>query len=162
MDRRKILYPRYYINALNLKQIYLHQVLKNGSIIVPLPVQRKPRVLMRFHMKQRVSSFLLLSVILPMLLLAPFHRHAEVPRDDLQCESCSQHLPHPGHLTSRSCTDECLICRLLCQQFSPSDNFVESVLTPERTPDSGFCSDDVPNCFTRHSSPRAPPVSFCF
>ena len=40
MDRRKILYPRDYINTLNSKQRNCLEVLAIGSIIVPLPALR--------------------------------------------------------------------------------------------------------------------------
>ncbi len=112
-------------------------------------------------MKQRISSLIMLSVILPMVLIAPFHHHREQVPEDIQCESCSQHKPHCGHLTTQTSTDECLICRLLAQQFSPAET--QSTCAPEQAGaiDTGCNCPDIPDCFTHHSSPRAPPVSFC-
>jgi hypothetical protein len=103
----------------------------------------------------------MLSVLLPMLLVAPFHHHADPVREDEPCESCSQHKPHPGHLTAQICTDECLVCRILYQQYTPSAVLTFHILLSEQTVDSGRFPDDIPICFTQPSSPRAPPVSFC-
>ena len=111
--------------------------------------------------KQRISAFLMLSVLLPMLLVAPYHHHSDPVQEDVPCESCSQHKPHPGHLTAQICTDECLVCRILYQQYAPSADLAVSILSLERTVDSDRLTEDIPICFIHHSSPRAPPVSFC-
>ncbi|MBP5636618.1 MAG: hypothetical protein J6X25_03765 [Bacteroidales bacterium] len=94
-------------------------------------------------LKQRISSLIMLSEILPMVLIAPFHHHQEPVREDIQCESCSQHKPHSGHLTTQSSTDECLICRLLAQQFSPAETPAASAPVHARRIDTGSdCSGE--------------------
>ena len=102
----------------------------------------------------------MLSVLLPMLLVAPFHHHADPVREDDPCESCSQHKPHPGHLTAQICTDECLVCRILYQQYTTSAVLTFHILSSEQTVDSGRFPDDIPICFTQPSSPRAPQMAF--
>jgi hypothetical protein len=112
-------------------------------------------------LKQRISSFLMLSVMLPMVFLAPFHHHDEPAQDDIPCESCTRHQPHAGHLSAQTGTDECLICRLLCQQFFPPVTPAFIAPSSVRLVNTGCFSDDIPLRFNHPFSTRAPPVSFC-
>ena len=58
---------------------------------------------------RRIFAAWLLSVILPVVFLAPFHHHHRDALEDIHCEACSQHIPHQGHLTPGTGTDDCLI-----------------------------------------------------
>ena len=113
-------------------------------------------------MKKRISSVILLSVILPIVLLAPFHHHDQPNKAEISCEACSQHQPHQGHLSSNSGTDDCLICQLLGQQYFPSEGITVLSAAKVARPDAGYVSADVASFVHNLSSPRAPPVSFCF
>ena len=111
--------------------------------------------------KKRISSVILLSVILPIVLLAPFHHHEQPGKADISCDACSQHLPHQGHLSTGSGTDDCLICQLLGQQYFPSEGVTVLYAAAVSRPDTGFVSADIASVVFNLSSPRAPPVSFC-
>ena len=106
-------------------------------------------------------AVLLLSIVLPMALVLPFHHHEAEESALDSCEFCSHHLPHQGHLASNSQIDNCLICQLLGVSYLPE----ESAGAP--------CKPDVSTAFVQapvssvHSvslqslSTRAPPFSFC-
>ena len=113
-------------------------------------------------LKRRISGFILLSVILPMVFLAPFHHHENSLSQEISCTECSHHQPHPGHLTQNSGTDECLVCQLLAQVYVPTVGPVVNLLSPHYVTIGTDFSGDAVLCFTPQSSPRAPPVSFCF
>ena len=111
---------------------------------------------------RRIFAAWLLSVILPVVFLAPFHHHHQDSLEDIRCEACTQHIPHQGHLTPGTGTDDCLVCQLLSQQYIPSIGLAVNWLSSEMATVIGRISDDVTLCFTHLSSPRAPPVSFPF
>ena len=113
-------------------------------------------------LKRRISALFLLSVVLPVVFLAPFHHHDEPLPADISCEECAHHQSHPGHLSEGHGTDECLVCQFLAQQFTPSAG--PAVLFLSSGIIAFVCdrSDDVLLPLNHHSSPRAPPVSFCF
>lgn len=111
---------------------------------------------------RRISSAILLSVFLPIVLLAPFHHHQQPSLEDVSCEACSQHQPHPGHLSSNTGTDDCLICQLLGQQYFPSEGIAFRMSQPACEPISEVAPAGITSFVYSLSSPRAPPVSFCF
>jgi hypothetical protein len=113
-------------------------------------------------LKRRIFAVWLLSVVLPMVFLAPFHHHELEQREDVFCGDCSRHLPHHGHLSAGTATGECLVCQLLFQHFAPSESsIIRSFLSDSEIiflPPSG---EAVLLSF-QPVSPRAPPVSFRF
>ena len=112
-------------------------------------------------LKRRIFAAWLLSVVLPMVFLAPFHHHELEQREEVFCEDCSQHLPHHGHLSAGSATGECLVCQLLFQQFVPAESTViRSYLSDSETYVLSAYDEAVFLPF-QPASPRAPPVSFC-
>ena len=112
-------------------------------------------------LKRRIFAAWLLSVVLPMVFLAPFHHHELEQREEVFCEDCSQHLPHHGHLSAGSATGECLVCQLLFQQFVPAESTViRSFLSDSETYVLPAHDEAVLLPF-QPASPRAPPVSFC-
>lgn len=113
-------------------------------------------------LKRRISDFFLLSVVLPMVFLAPFHHHDSPAPSDISCEECSHHQPHPGHLSEKPGTDECLICQLLAQVYIPTIQPAVNRLSSGCVTIDSNLSGDVILSFTHQSCPRAPPVSFCF
>ena len=64
-------------------------------------------------------------------------------------------------LSAQTGTDECLICRLLCQQFFPPVTPAFIAPSSVRLVNTGCFSDDIPLRFNHPFSTRAPPVSFC-
>ena len=112
-------------------------------------------------LKRRIFAAWLLSVVLPMVFLAPFHHHGPEQREDVFCEDCSQHLPNHGHLSAGSATGECLVCQLLFQQYVPSECTVFRSYLTETEAEVLPIPEDVVFLSFQLSSPRAPPVSFC-
>lgn len=108
-------------------------------------------------MKRNIQSAILLSVILPVLLLAPFHRHHRSPAA-AACQECIAHQHHSGHIGTDGGLQECLICQLLGEAFLPAagltlnpaslfiQDYGEAVLVQSRT-----------TPILEHA-PRAPPV----
>ena len=112
-------------------------------------------------LKRRIFAAWLLSVVLPMVFLAPFHHHDLDLREDVLCEDCSQHLPHHGHLSTGTATGECLVCQLLFQQYVPAESAVVRSFLTEPEAYVLPIPEDVVFLSFQPSSPRAPPVSFC-
>lgn len=106
-------------------------------------------------------AVLLLSVVLPMTLVLPFHHHEAEESAANLCERCVNHQPHPGHLESASHLDDCLICHLLGVSYLGE----ESVGSPSNP---SCCvrlvageSASVRFVQVQLLSSRAPPCSFC-
>jgi hypothetical protein len=111
--------------------------------------------------KRRISALFLLSVVLPIVFLAPFHHHIEQIRTDISCKACAHHQSHPGHLSEETGTNECLICQLLAQHYVPSADLTVHLLSSDIVDFVHDGSDDVIVSPPHLSSPRAPPASFC-
>jgi len=113
-------------------------------------------------LKRRISANFLLSIVFSIVFLMPFHHHDEPLPQEISCDDCAHHQPHPGHLSEKPGTDECLICQLLAQVYEPTVEPVVNLLSSDCISIVSDVSGDVILSFTPHSSPRAPPVSFCF
>ena len=112
-------------------------------------------------LKRRISALFLLSVVLPVVILAPYHRHDKPFTTEISCQECSHHQSHPGHLSEQTGTDNCLVCQLLAQQYMPSADPAVRLLSSEFVTLASDYSGDVIVSLIHHSSPRAPPASFC-
>lgn len=104
----------------------------------------------------------MLSIALSIAFLAPFHHHDHQFSQEISCLECANHQPHQGHFSQKTISDECLICHILSQVYVPAVGLDADILSPD-------CVTLVSDCFgvallryTLQSSPRAPPVSFCF
>ena len=112
------------------------------------------------HIRTAIAV-LLLSVVLPMTLVLPFHHHDTEESAADSCEQCTNHQPHSGHMGSSDPGDNCLICQFLGVTFLPE----ESIEAPSR-PECDSEPASVRTAFV-HSvqvqtlSTRAPPFSFC-
>ena len=72
--------------------------------------------------KEQISSWILLSVFLPMMLFSYLHVHVE-RYEMIDCDACVEHMHHAGHITSQVTTvDDCLLCRFLGQQYDASSD----------------------------------------
>jgi len=68
--------------------------------------------------KRYFSSWALLAVFLPMLLLSSFHVHPEAHVEGDDCEECVHHLPHAGHISNLTvCSFDCVLCQFLTLPF---------------------------------------------
>jgi len=112
-------------------------------------------------LKRRIFAAWLLSVVLPMVFLAPFHHHDLGQLEDVFCADCSQHLPHHGHLSAGTATGECLVCQLLFQQFVPAESTEFRSFLTEPGAYVLPIPEEVVLFSCQPASPRAPPVSFC-
>ena len=108
-------------------------------------------------MKRNIQSAILLSVILPVLLLAPFHRHHQATTS-ADCQECVAHQHHSGHIAVDGSLQDCLVCQLLGEAFLPSAGLTAN-------PASLLIQDSGEKDFAQGSSapilqhaPRAPPV----
>lgn len=117
--------------------------------------------MMRIEHIRSAIAVLLLSVVLPITLVLPFHHHEAEQSTADSCELCMNHQPHPGHLESASHLDDCLICHLLGVSYLRE----ESVGTPSKPSCSVRLVAGEPGpviCVQGQSlSSRAPPFSFC-
>jgi len=106
-------------------------------------------------------AVLLLSVVLPMALVLPFHHHEAEESALDSCEFCSHHLPHQGHLVSNSQIDNCLVCQLLGVSYLPEES-VDAPCKPDVSTEVVLApATSVHSVLLQSLSTRAPPFSFC-
>lgn len=112
------------------------------------------------HIRTAIAV-LLLSLVLPMTLVLPFHHHETVESALEPCELCATHQSHPGHLVSASPMDNCLICQFLGISYLPEES-VDAPAKPDvfSTFPAGPAAS-VPSVSLLNLSARAPPSSFC-
>ena len=73
---------------------------------------------MQTKRKEIISSWLLLWVFVPMVLLSSLHVHEAETTVDQDCAECVSHTQHSGHLTIyKASVDDCVLCRFLGQEF---------------------------------------------
>ena len=106
-------------------------------------------------------AVLLLSVVLPMTLVLPFHHHEAGEAPLSSCEECTNHQPHPGHMGSSDPGDRCLVCQFLSVTFLPEKS-AEAPARSECSRETGsVLAVAVPSAQVQTLSTRAPPFSFC-
>lgn len=110
---------------------------------------------------RRAISVLLLSVVLPMTLVLPFHHHQAEEQAHEPCELCATHQSHPGHLESAGQMDNCLICQFLGVTYLPEESVDAPSRQDARTTFVAGPSTSVPTVPLLNFSSRAPPFSFC-
>ena len=106
-------------------------------------------------------AVLLLSVVLPMTLVVPFHHHEAEESSLLSCELCEHHQPHAGHLTSAGHLDTCLVCQFLGNCFLPEESISAPAAPVLHDDREGYAPVSVPTVQLQLLSTRAPPVSSC-
>lgn len=121
-------------------------------------------VIFAIHMslKRNIFANILLSVVLPIVFLAPFHHHDHPLSQEISCVDCTHHQPHPGHISLQTITDECLICHFLAQVYVPAFEPAASLLSSDCVTVVSHISGDLILRHTLQSSPRSPPATFCF
>lgn len=71
-------------------------------------------------MREQISSWIMLSVFVPMLLISSFHIHVE-SNEVIDCDECAGLVHHSGHITSHvSSIDDCVLCRFLSLTYNGS------------------------------------------
>lgn len=101
-----------------------------------------------------VIAVLLLSVVLQMTLVLPFHHHEHPYQEELSCELCDeQHESvHP---------DNCPICQFLGVSYLPEASAEAPSATQRCVALHPVKSEEVPSVQLTLHSTRAPPFSFC-
>ena len=67
---------------------------------------------------ETLSSWLLLWVFVPMVVMSSIHIHEPEPSAEISCEQCVSHTQHTGHLAvQKAHLDDCVLCRFLGQEF---------------------------------------------
>ena len=109
--------------------------------------------------KQRLFAWMILSVYVPMVLLASLHVHS--PNDFSQavdCDQCHTAVHHSGHITSISHhVDECLSCRFLGTQFDVPRTAAIQVVKQAAVCLEYFLASEPVVRAVAHPSLRAPP-----
>jgi len=107
--------------------------------------------------RRQIFSYILLAIILPTVLLSPYHHHKHYSDND--CLDCARHITH-WHDGSHG-TDYCYICHFLSLPWQEAEE------APGFVPQwRSVCRVDMPVlqlCEAHHISlsARAPPVVFC-
>ena len=108
-----------------------------------------------------VIAVLLLSVVLQMTLMLPFHHHGHPDQEEPSCELCEHHEHHPAHLSSSAQPDNCLICQFLGVSYLPEASAEAPAATQGWLALHPVLSNEVPFAELTLLSTRAPPHSFC-
>ena len=82
--------------------------------------------------KQRLFAWMILSVYVPMVLLASLHVHSPISISKaIDCVECHTSVHHSGHITtSNHHIDECLSCRFLGTQIDVPRTVATIVVRP--------------------------------
>ncbi|MBQ3766056.1 MAG: hypothetical protein II874_04895 [Bacteroidales bacterium] len=115
----------------------------------------------RMERKRAAIAALLLSIVLPIVLIAPFHHHGTEKAIASDCDYCTHQQPHSGHLASSGQLDKCLVCQFLSIPYLPEKS-TSVAFVPEakasvssQPAEAGFAAP------VRLLPSRAPPVSVC-
>lgn len=115
--------------------------------------------MMNVKTKRRLSAWMLLSVFVPMLLLASLHVHQESDMATVSCTDCANHIAHSGHLSLQTIHGtSCVLCQFVSLPFIAATVTLLAVA----------CAYTATQCVTRFVpcqagvnllyQPRAPPV----
>ena len=111
--------------------------------------------------RQRLFAWMMLSVYVPMVLLASLHVHSlnEFSKA-IDCEQCQCHtyVHHSGHITaSNHHIDECLSCRFLSTQIDVPRMAADLVVKQTAVHLECFLPGEPVVRVVAHASLRAPP-----
>lgn len=107
---------------------------------------------------KRILSFVMLTVFLSAYLASSLHVHPEIPEGP-QCQQCTHHIPHAGHI---GIGDGSLSCCVLCHFLGLPFVLPLTVGTPSLDRQSGTLCEIPQKPFVaahlRLAPSRAPPV----
>ncbi len=109
--------------------------------------------------KQRLFAWMILSVYVPMVLLASLHVHSinDFSRA-VDCDQCHTAVHHSGHITtSNHHIDECLSCRFLSTQIDVPRTVTSLVVKQVTTQLEYYLAGDPVIRVVAQPSLRAPP-----
>ncbi len=112
-----------------------------------------------FTRRQRLFAWMILSVYVPMVLLASLHVHSinDFSRA-VDCDQCHTAVHHSGHITtSNHHIDECLSCRFLSTQIDVPRTVTSLVVKQVTTQLEYYLAGDPVIRVVAQPSLRAPP-----
>ena len=109
--------------------------------------------------KQRLFAWILLSVYVPMVLLASLHVHSPISISKaIDCVECHTAVHHSGHITtSNHHIDECLSCRFLSTQIDVPRTVISHVVKQVAAHLEYFLATEPVARAVAQPSLRAPP-----
>ncbi len=109
--------------------------------------------------KQRLFAWMILSVYVPMVLLASLHVHSfDEYSKAIDCDQCHTAVHHSGHITAGTHhIDECLSCRFLSTQIDVPRTVASLVVKPVAVHLDYFLASEPIVRVVVHPSLRAPP-----
>ena len=109
--------------------------------------------------KQRLFAWVMLSVYVPMVLLASLHVHSLNDFSKaIDCEQCHTAVHHSGHITaSNHHIDECLSCRFLSTQIDVPRMVADLVVKQTADHLEFYLPNELVVRAVVHPSLRAPP-----
>lgn len=109
--------------------------------------------------RQRLFAWMMLSVYVPMVLLASLHVHSLNDFSKaIDCEECHTAVHHSGHITaSNHHIDECLSCRFLSTQIDVPRMVADLVVKQTAVHLEFYLPNEPVVRAVAHPSLRAPP-----
>ncbi len=109
--------------------------------------------------RQRLFAWMMLSVYVPMVLLASLHVHSLTDFSKaIDCEECHAAVHHSGHITaSNHHIDECLSCRFLSTQIDVPRMVADLVVKQTAVHLEFYLPNEPVVRAVAHPSLRAPP-----
>ena len=109
--------------------------------------------------RQRLFAWMMLSVYVPMVLLASLHVHSLNDFSKaIDCEECHTAVHHSGHITaSNHHIDECLSCRFLSTQIDVPRMVADLVVKQTADHLEFYLPNEPVVRAVAHPSLRAPP-----
>lgn len=109
--------------------------------------------------RQRLFAWMMLSVYVPMVLLASLHVHSLNDFSKaIDCEECHTAVHHSGHITaSNHHIDECLSCRFLSTQIDVPRMVADLVVKQTAVHLEFYLPNEPVVRAVAHHSMRAPP-----
>ena len=109
--------------------------------------------------KQRLFAWIILSVYVPMVLLASLHVHSfNEYSKAIDCDQCHTAVHHSGHITAGTHhIDECLSCRFLSTQIDVPRTVTTLVVKQVTAHLEYFLASEPVIRAVAHPSLRAPP-----
>lgn len=107
-------------------------------------------------------AWLLLLVYVPMMIAVTLHHHGEAERAYaiVQCQDCTHHVHHSGHLMAiQHAMHDCVLCQLQSTPYLPSATLViAAAAVPMRITRTDACAKCKLVAVSARST-RAPPYS---
>jgi hypothetical protein len=113
---------------------------------------------MRVEIKRKLASWALLSVFVPMMMLAAFHVHQGSGVAESECVECLHHIHHAGHLTTAAANiHNCVLCQFISLPFISATTVSVLLITSLLAVVKFYDKQSLICCTIDSKSTRAPP-----